>query len=345
MMVQLVLMGMSVLCAGVPMLLFLAIVWWLDRYDREPVWLLVSTFAWGALGAVPLAIVVGAIAEAIAQAAAQALDATLVVDLSPWAAAMSPTLIAPMVEEPAKAAVLLAVIFNRNFDNMTDGFVYGAAAGLGFGMTENLLYFVGTTSNVVAWGGTVFVRTFYSAVMHATATSIVGAALGYGRFRGAGRMLFAGAVGMLGAMGIHALWNGLISLGEVGLTTDLFWLDLVLFPVEVFIVGVVFEVCVLDESRTIRAELEEEAAAGHLPAEHPRILASWIRRLSGSWLEPGIDRDDYVQLCTDLAMRKRQLRQLGARSPRFYRDEVARLRSQLITVSRREPPPHPGRTT
>ena len=64
------------------------------------------------------------------------------VDPDTVAAMVGPVLVAPLVEEPCKALFLAYVIWNRHFDNMTDGFVYGAAAGLGFGMTENLLYFV-----------------------------------------------------------------------------------------------------------------------------------------------------------------------------------------------------------
>ena len=52
-------------------------------------------------------------------------------------------MIAPLIEEPAKALCLLALYRSREFDNATDGFVYGAAAGLGFGMTENFFYFGG----------------------------------------------------------------------------------------------------------------------------------------------------------------------------------------------------------
>ena len=38
------LIACSVVCAVVPMLVFLATIWWMDRYDREPLWLLGLTF-------------------------------------------------------------------------------------------------------------------------------------------------------------------------------------------------------------------------------------------------------------------------------------------------------------
>jgi hypothetical protein len=252
------------------------------------------------------------------------------VDTEAANALLGPIVIAPLVEEPSKALILLYVIWNRHFDNMTDGFVYGAAAGLGFGMTENLMYFVSVSGDAAAWGSTVVIRTFYSAVMHATATAIVGATLGFARFRGCALLIVAGVVGLGLAMGVHAIWNGLITIEEVfGGNGGLFMLDLALFPIEVIGVFVVFQVCLLEESSTIKRELREEADAGLIPDTHPAIIASWLRRLGTSWVPTGVDSDLYVQTATNLAMRKKQVRQMGHAAPAFYRDEVDRLRRQV----------------
>ena len=53
---QLVLLPFSLLSAVIPLVAFLGLVWWLDRYDREPIWLVLLTFAWGALGGVLFAL-------------------------------------------------------------------------------------------------------------------------------------------------------------------------------------------------------------------------------------------------------------------------------------------------
>jgi RsiW-degrading membrane proteinase PrsW (M82 family) len=329
-MTPLVLSALSTLCAGVPMVTFLAMVWWLDRYDREPIWLVVLTFLWGAMGGVVSAVVGSTVLQFLVAVGFGAIGAAAGFDAGPWIEASGPVLVAPAMEEPAKAAFLLYVIWNRHFDNMTDGFVYGAAAGLGFGMTENFLYFVGASGDVATWGFTVVVRTFYSALMHATATSIVGATLGFARFRGCFALVAAGGVGLGLAMTVHATWNGLLTLaGFVGGDWPVV-LDYVLFPTELLGVLVVFELCVLDESFTIRRELDEEAAAGRIPEDHPRVLSSWFRRLFPHHLLPeGGNHALYVQTATSLAKRKRQVRLMGERVPDFYRDEVDRLRRQL----------------
>src|SRR5262245_22628438 len=102
------------------MLGFLALVWWLDRYDREPVWLVVAVFLWGAVGAVVPAILFSAAIELSANAA---LATVGLPQTDTW---FTPVIVAPLVEEPCKAAILLLLLRNRHFDNMTDGFVYGA---------------------------------------------------------------------------------------------------------------------------------------------------------------------------------------------------------------------------
>lgn len=320
----------STLCACVPMFVFLVVIWWLDRYDREPVWLLGLTFLWGSIGAVVGAVIGSAILDGMFSVGLTALGAG---DLTSYTGAV---IVAPLVEEPAKAIFLGYVIWNRHFDNMTDGFVYGAAAGLGFGMTENLLYFVSVSHDAGAWGTTVVIRTFYSAVMHATATAIVGASLGFARFRGCAALIGAGSLGLILAMLVHGLWNGLISLGQLT-GGSFFFLDLLLFPVEVALVFAVFQICLWDESVTIRRELLEEAERGLIPREHADILASWLRRLLRAWVPKGVDHALYVQTATSLALRKRQVRQMGQQVPAFYRDEVDRLRRQVELLLKGRP--------
>jgi protease PrsW len=328
-----VLSALSTVCAVFPMVAFLTAVWWMDRYDREPVWLVGLTFLWGGIGSILLALAGSTVMQILFAFAFGAATSLTGYNTHWLLAAAGPTVIAPLVEEPSKALFLLFVIWNRHFDNMTDGFVYGAAAGLGFGMTENFMYFVNTSGNMGTWGTTVIIRTFYSAVMHATCTAIVGAGLGWARFRGPFVLLAAGIVGLGSAMGVHALWNGLLTIEEYRFVQDLgvsmLAVNLVIFPMQAGFVFIIFQLCLLEESLNIRRELEEEASNGVIPYEHPAILASWLRRLGQSWLPVGVDQERYVVTATSLAMRKKQVRLMRHRAPDFYKDDVKRLRSQL----------------
>jgi len=307
------------------MFVFLTIIWWMDRYDREPVWLLSLTFMWGAIGSVILSLVFTVFWTAI-------VGFGVVVAGGPdWLFDVAmPSVVAPLAEEPAKALILGLIIWHADFDNMTDGFVYGAAAGLGFGMTENFMYFVSTVDDLEVWVGTVIVRTCYSAIMHATATAIVGASLGWARFRGPTTLFFSGIFGLLGAICIHSLWNGLLTFNDVlGGEGHLIAIDFFILFVEALVTLIVFQLCLLDESGAIQSELNAEVDSGHMPSGHPAIIASWLKRTRKGWLEPGVDQERYVETATTLAMRKRQVRQMGDRAPDFYLREVERLRHEV----------------
>ncbi|MFH1467892.1 MAG: PrsW family intramembrane metalloprotease [Pseudomonadota bacterium] len=318
---------LSVLCAGLPMLGALAALWWLDRYDREPVWLLVLVFAWGAVGAVSLAMVGSSIALVPVSLLFGATVATHT----------GTVLIAPLVEEPTKALLLPLVARSRFFDNATDGFVYGGAAGLGFAMTENFLYFMSTAAegDIGTWFGTVLIRTFFSAMMHATATALVGACLGWGVFRGRLATAAGGAVGLLLGMTIHGVWNGLITAEQLlGADGVLFGTNLLVLPAEIAVAFCVFQVCLWEEGRTIRRELQEEAALGTLPAQHVGILASSWRRQRRGWLPAGIPRARYVRDATTLAFRRAQARRLQGPRHAACAREIVELRARLAAANR-----------
>lgn len=325
---NLILLFLSVFCASLPMVVFVTLVWLADRYDREPLWLVALTFFWGATGAVllalPLNTAFGALVDAVI-APGLAL-AGIPADLA--SQFIGPTIGAPLIEEPSKAIFLLFIAWNRRPHDMSSGFVYGAAAGLGFGMTENFVYFMRVSGSVDVWLWTVIVRTLYSALLHAMASSVVGAAFGFGRLRGWTTGTLATAAGLLTAMLLHALWNGVLSLD--GFTpTDLKLVNFVLLPAEVLFVLLIWQACLFDDSLAIRAELEREEDAKRLPPDHSWKLASWWHRKLGDFGFEGPQRDRYIRTATALARRKRQQRLLGDRAPDFYRDDVRRLTRQL----------------
>ena len=305
---------LSLLFAVLPLCFFLWLVWWLDRYDREPVWLVGLTFAWGGIGAIVFAL----IGSSILMWPIEAIASPQVAD------GIGATLIAPLVEEPGKALILFLIVFSRHFDNTTDGFVYGAATGLGFGVTENFMYFtgVGESGDMDAWVGTVVVRTLYSAMMHASASSVVGASLGFAKFRGWGVKLTVPFIGMGIAMGIHALWNGLLTAeGAVDAGGLLAGLNFLAFPMEFLLLFVIFQGCLWSESSMIRSELQ-----GEVPDDHLAYLGSYLKRNRKAWLPKGVPHEAYIVAATTLAFRKFQSKQA---KDGFYEQEVTRLRAEV----------------
>ena len=226
--------ALSVAAGMIPMVAFLAVVWWLDRYDREPIWLVALVFLWGAIFAAGGSYITNSVGHFVLSVAlANSINAE-------WISVM---FVAPLVEEPLKGVILVALAFTRWFDNTTDGFVYGAAVGLGFAMSENILYFTrAAEASVSTWFTTVLVRTATSGLMHALASSIIGAALGWGKTRTLDIRLVALSMGSVLAVSVHMVWNGLIVIGEAS-GTSIFWLDVLIFGVEFLLIFGIFMLC------------------------------------------------------------------------------------------------------
>jgi hypothetical protein len=113
----------------IPALGAAVLVWALDRYEREPLLLLLAAFLWGAVIAIPPALYI----ERALTAALGASSASTISD------ALAQALTAGVTEELIKGAglLILLLLLRDEFDNVTDGVIYGAASGLGFAMTEN----------------------------------------------------------------------------------------------------------------------------------------------------------------------------------------------------------------
>ncbi len=319
---------LSVVCATVPMVLFLGTVWWLDHNDREPAWLVLLTFVWGACGATAAALVGN-----------NALLAPLSLLLGPEAAdRYSAVFIAPIVEEPMKALVFLALLRSRHFDSAADGFVYGAATGLGFGMTENALYFVGvaSTGDAASWLSTVFIRTFFSGIMHAVCASWVGASFGAARYRPGWVRLGAGLGGFGIAMGIHAMWNGLLTAGELT-GDDSFGTRAFVVQGGMFVLALLgFQLALWQERRLIVQHLAGEVSAGRVPAEHAAAVGSFWKRSRPRWVPSAMPARPYVRALTTLALRIRGAEQARDRDRAFHADEVERLRREVAALRKLE---------
>jgi RsiW-degrading membrane proteinase PrsW (M82 family) len=114
--------------------------WYLDRRERESPWLFAAAFLWGGLIATTLALPAN---TAIIVAIGQWLDhhAAFKDMLGPDAALMVGAPFAgPLVEETTKGLgiVLLFWLMRAEFDNVRDGFIYGALVGAGFIVASGL---------------------------------------------------------------------------------------------------------------------------------------------------------------------------------------------------------------
>lgn len=312
-------MGISALVAAAPVLVYLLVIWWFDRYEREPLWLVGLTFLYGAVGA----IIVGVAFSTGLIVAAEIDDFKIAAGL-----------IAPLTEEPAKGLIVFLLLLTRHFDNTTDGLIYGAAAGLGFAMTENFLYFVraDATGGADAWMLTVVLRSLFSALMHCAATASFGAILGRFRYRGGVRQwLLAPLLGFAIAMPLHAAFNtALVTASQTG-DSGYAIVAFALIPMAAITLFTITMISLGREHRMLAAELRDEAALGLLPPAHADILPFHRRRWRAGWLDPRIDKKRYIDCATRLAFRKWQSRLPTGMRPDIATD-IANLRREVAAL-------------
>src|SRR5579883_1762577 len=117
------------LLALAPSLFWLWWFWSQDR-DRDDLAPLTKTFVFGALAAVPCALI-----EYYSMGSA--IPSTLQCFL----------IIGPLEELSKLIATLFGIGKERHFDDAADGIVFGAAAALGFAFAENLYYFASLNSH------------------------------------------------------------------------------------------------------------------------------------------------------------------------------------------------------
>jgi hypothetical protein len=130
-------------------------------------------------------------------------------------------------------------------------------------------------------------------------------------------------------MGMHGLWNGMLTLSSEYAMPDLSALNFVLFIGEFLLVFLVFQLALWDERATIRRELADEVLQGTIPLTHASAIASTFKRGSGTWLPNGVPRWPYVRAVITLALRKHQCRNSTGSTHVFYADEVFRLRQEV----------------
>lgn len=300
----------SAIAAIVPMSIYLILIWKFDRYDREPFKLVLVNYLWGALGAIVLALIGSFIITFI-------LSIFIKDELQ--LSRFSSIAVAPVVEEITKGLFLLITIASRKFDNLTDGIVYGGAIGLGFGMTENFLYFITFANNVPSWITLVIIRSLFSAVMHCVSTATLGAFLGYAKFKLPIQKLFYGLIGLVIAMIIHSTWNFTLSFKKMAPLGFLF----ILVSIIIFII--IFSLSIKGERKIIYNELKEEADNGLIPQLHLEILSSPKREKKG-WLDEKT-RKVYIKAATTLAFRKMELRNSSGASKLYYQNDVGNYRN------------------
>jgi RsiW-degrading membrane proteinase PrsW (M82 family) len=147
----------------------------MDRYEREPWFLRLSAFLWGAMIAIPPALFIEQNIDTFIQTTFDPNNTNDIMRI------LLEGLNAGVTEETIKGLGLLLLFFilRDEFDNVTDGIVYGALIGAGFAMVENFNYFALNSKNFLVF--LIVGRIVLGWLGHSTFIACFGAALGYVR--------------------------------------------------------------------------------------------------------------------------------------------------------------------
>jgi RsiW-degrading membrane proteinase PrsW (M82 family) len=321
--------------AGVaPMIVYATIVWWFDRYEKEPWPLLVGAFAWGAVPSIILALIVELV-----------LDIPLHSLIGPGLTynLLGSSLIAPIIEESCKGLAVLAVflLFYRQFDGVLDGIVYGSLVGFGFAAVENVLYFLSSLNKggAGAMFAVIFLRAFLFGLNHAFFTSLTGIGFAVARTsRSWPVRLAAPLVGFALAVTAHALHNAGATFASVT------WLGLLVSAasdwVGVVVILAIILLATLQEQGWIVQYLADEVTSGLITPGQYRVACSYLERVgqrTNALLKGEVGRffrlGRFYQMMTRLAFRKYQLASFGDEGGN--RAEVDRWRRQVAAMQPR----------
>ncbi len=288
------------------MLIYALFVWRIDRWEKEPIGLVLAVFVWGfvpsAVVALILQIILGA-PEALLSAIHPLIGEIF-----------GGTIVAPITEELIKgvALALLFIFYRQEIDSVLDGIVYGCLAGFGFAAIENILYFFSQAyADPADLWALIFFRAFVFGLNHAAYTSFIGIGFAVARFTKSTQLrLLAIGLGFGGAMFMHALHNFLVTIGGTGaifaLAAD--WIGILgLF----ILVGY----CIIHENGWIKRYLAEEVRDGVISMKQAQDAASYWKRSSLNVFRLGIQKHRAERAAlhniTELAYKKHQLKKLG----------------------------------
>lgn len=327
-------MGMFFVCVVmglVPMIVYAAMLWWIDHWEREPLWMVVGAFLWGAVPAVVVAGIMQVVTMLILFGKVDS-DPT---QITPQTRFLM-VILAPLTEEICKGALLgvIFLFFSREIDSVLDGLVYGAMIGFGFAAVENIGYFFTIGSQEpAALVPLIALRAFAFGPIHAMFTGMTGLGFALARFQRNPFLKFVfPMLGLILAMLLHATHNFFATLELPGIA-----LAMLVNWSGIFWVGVLVIVSLLYQRRAIEQQMVEEVSLGVLTPAQAHNAASFGTMVWHGlfpflfWLPPRSRSRKLNKLCADLAFKKHQLAKMGEEWGNH--SAVEELRAQVAHMS------------
>jgi len=320
---------LSILFGVVPMLLFAYVVYWVDRYEKEPIVLLGGVFLWGAIIAAGAAFIVNSFLG---------LGIYMFTGSQAFTEISTASAIAPIIEESLKgmACLLVFLFFRHEFDSILDGIVYAAITAIGFAATENIYYIYTYGFQQSGLNGILymfFVRVILVGWQHPFYTAFIGIGLAISRLsRNSSIKLAAPILGWGLAVFTHSIHNAISTFFQgiqslaIGLVFDWSgWIAMI-----IFVVWALYR-----EQKWIITQLRDEVANGVItPAQYRTASSAWAQTgMRIKALFSGRYRliDRFFELTAELAFKKHQAYKLGELEQN--QAEIERMRAELLMMS------------
>jgi RsiW-degrading membrane proteinase PrsW (M82 family) len=320
---------LSVLFGVIPMLLFAYVVYWVDRYEKEPIALLGGVFLWGAIIAAGAAFIINS---------SIGLGIYFFTGSQAFTQLSTADAIAPVIEESLKGmAVLFVFLFlRREYDSILDGIVYAAVTAIGFAATENVYYIYTYGFQQNGLSGILymfFVRVILVGWQHPFYTSFTGIGLAVSRLsRNPTIKIFAPIIGWAAAVFTHSMHNSLSTAFQglqsvaIGLAFDWSgWIAMI-----VFVIWALYR-----EQRWIVIQLRDEVTNGVItPSQYKVASSAWAQtgaRIKALFAGQYHLIDRFFGLTAELAFKKHQAYNLGELEQN--QSDIERMRSELGRMS------------
>ncbi|MBC7876216.1 MAG: PrsW family intramembrane metalloprotease [Anaerolineales bacterium] len=286
-----------------PMFIFAILIYWLDRYEKEPAALLGAAFFWGVVIAAGGSFIINTVFG---------LGIYMFTGSEGTTEAATASIVAPIVEEILKglAVAIVFFLFRREFDSVLDGIMYGGMVGLGFAATENVLYIYRNGYLEGGWAGLfllAFIRVILVGWMHAFFTAFTGIGFALARTNRNTLVKFiAPFVGLGTAIFVHAFHNtfgGLIGgLGGLAAGTFVDWVGWAMMFV--FIIWMI-----VHERNIVKKQLQEEVYAGLITQTQYQRAISPLTMTTAPLSGRATAR--FYRVCGELAHKKEQMARHG----------------------------------
>lgn len=293
----------SIFFGFVPMFLYAAFIYWLDRYEKEPKALLGAAFMWGVIIAAGGAFIINTVFG---------IGIYVVTGSEALTNLGTASVVAPVVEEILKgmAVAIVFLMFRKEFDSILDGIIYGGIAGLGFAAAENTLYIYRNGYLEGGWEGLfalVIVRVILVGWMHAFFTAFTGIGFAIARLnKNIFIKIIAPIAGLAVAIFTHAFHNtiGNFFYGLSGLGVTIFF-DVIGYALMFgFIIWMI-----VHERNIVKRQLIEEVSTGLISqAQYQKALSPWTLTVAGL---SGKATSRFYHALGELAHKKEQLLKHG----------------------------------